>query len=174
MHLCSLLNSLIVPSQTSTRLTIHFIDVGHGDATLIHYNGKYLLIDAGSNDIGDTVSKYLHNNGVKRLNVVVASHPDQDHIGGMLDVLKAFPTDLYIDNGEANDKSSYEKLMAHLNTKKIPYTVGRAGLIIPFADGITATITSPSTLGDDMDENSICIIFTLSSDQGEETRDLQG
>jgi len=164
MHLMHGFNLLLSsPSLADAELIIHFIDVGHGDATLIQYNEKSLLIDAGSNDIGDTVPAYLHKAGVKKLDLVIASHPDSDHIGGMLDVLKAFPHDRYIDNGEANDKSSYEKLMDYVIKHQIPYVVGRAGMTIPFADNITITITSPSTLGDDMDENSICLLLTYGS-----------
>ncbi len=164
MHPITGMNSpLPCPSCNDAQLIIHFIDVGHGDATLIQYKGKSFLIDAGSPDIGDTVPAYLRDAGVKTLDFVVASHPDSDHIGGMRDLLREFPIGRYYDNGEVNDKPSYEKLMEYIVKNQIPRTVGRAGMIIPFDDDISITITSPSTLGDDMDENSICLLITFGS-----------
>ena len=155
----SSIRSPVPPSQ----LAIHFIDVGHGDATLIQLKEKNLLIDAGSSDYGEYVVKYLQNAGVTKLLLVIASHPDADHIGGMMDVLKAFPPDLYIDNGEENDKSSYEKLMKYLKKKEIPYTVGRTGMDVSFSEAISASIIHPSSLTGDMDENSICLLLTFGS-----------
>lgn len=164
MHPMTEMNDpLRCPSCDEANLIIHYIDVGHGDATLIQYKGKSFLIDAGSDEIGDTVPAYLRKSGVKTLEFVVASHPDSDHIGGMRDLLREFPPGRYYDNGEENDKPSYEKLMVYLERNQIPRTVGRAGMTISFDDDISITITSPSTLGDDMDENSICLLITFGS-----------
>ncbi len=102
---------LCVGSCVSADLTIHYIDVGQGDSALIQSGGKSLLIDTGSYDIGDAVLSVLRKIGVTKLDVIIACHPHSDHIGGMLDVIKAYPPDLYVDNGEVYDNPSYEPLM---------------------------------------------------------------
>ena len=53
-------------------LKVHFIDVIHGDSTLVECNGKYMLIDAGESYAGGTVLLYLANQGVEKLDVVVS------------------------------------------------------------------------------------------------------
>lgn len=151
-------------AQASTSdLTIHYIDVGHGDAILIQCEGKNLLLDSGDYNIGDTVLAYLKKTGIKKIDVAIASHPHSDHIAGMLSVIKAFPPTLYVDNGQVYDNPSYEPLMQYLVKKQIPYAVGKAGKTIPFSDKTTITITSPSELGKDVNENSLAFVLTYGS-----------
>lgn len=74
-------------------LTVHFIDVGQADCILLECDNAYALIDGGNAADGDTVVEYLEAQGVQRLNLVVGTHPHEDHIGGLEAVLKAFPAD---------------------------------------------------------------------------------
>lgn len=71
---------------------VHFIDVGQGSSTLIQEGTSGILIDAGEKDYGQVVVDYLKEVGITSLEYVVASHPHSDHIGGLDDVLYAFPT----------------------------------------------------------------------------------
>ena len=75
---------------------VHFIDVGQGSSTLIQNGTSGILIDAGEKDYGQVVIDYLQEVGIKSLEYVVASHPHSDHIGGLDDVLYAFPVDRII------------------------------------------------------------------------------
>ncbi len=74
-------------------LTVHFLDVGQADCALIECDNSFALIDGGNTLDGPTVVTYLEQQGVQRLNLVVATHPHEDHIGGLPEVLKAFPAD---------------------------------------------------------------------------------
>ena len=66
----------------------HYIDVGQGDCELIQVDGKNILIDAGTSD--KKALNYLKSIGVTTLDYVIATHPHEDHIGSMDDVIKAF------------------------------------------------------------------------------------
>ena len=69
-------------------LTISVIDVGHGDAILVQFpNGQEMLVDAGEKAAGSRVVAYLQQAQVKDIELLVATHPDKDHIGGMPAVL---------------------------------------------------------------------------------------
>lgn len=72
-------------------LSIHYIDVGQGDAILIKAAGLNVLIDAGERGNGETVCSYLEAQEVKSLDYVIATHPHSDHIGSMADVLEKMP-----------------------------------------------------------------------------------
>ncbi len=83
-------------------LVVSFIDVGQGDATLIQSGGENYLVDAGRPEAGPEVVDFLRSRGVQELDGLVATHPDADHIGGLPDVLDAFPVSEVYLSGEAD------------------------------------------------------------------------
>lgn len=74
-------------------LTVHFIDVGQADCALLECDNAFALIDGGNADDSEKVIAYLESQGVQRLNLVVGTHPHEDHIGSLGAVLNAFPAD---------------------------------------------------------------------------------
>src|SRR4051812_27428469 len=88
-------NSLLVSTsralqQESNRLSVHFIDVDQGDSILLQMpDGTTVLIDGGY-DNGKALA-YLQNKGIRRIDVLIASHPHADHIGGLVQVMQALP-----------------------------------------------------------------------------------
>lgn len=89
-------------------VSVHFIDVGQGDSTLIQVEDKNILIDAGENDKGSLVVDYLHNQGVTEIDLLIATHPHSDHIGGL---------DVVVENFDIG-----EIIMPELNGDNIPTT----------------------------------------------------
>lgn len=92
----------------SSYLEVTFIDVGQGDSTLIACDDHYMLIDGGIYDVGSTVVEYLENHGVNSLDIVVATHPDADHIGGLGAVLKAFDIGVVLQSPAGGTTPTYE------------------------------------------------------------------
>ncbi len=74
---------------SSADLSVHFIDVGQGDCTLIMCEGHNMLIDAGESDQGSTVLEYLNAQGVTKLDYVIGTHPHSDHIGGLRTIVES-------------------------------------------------------------------------------------
>ena len=83
-------------SEPASQISVHFIDCGQGDATLVISNGEAMLIDSGERDDSDKVIKYIKEQGVKDLTYVIVTHPHTDHMGEMPDILKAFRTENFI------------------------------------------------------------------------------
>jgi competence protein ComEC len=77
-------------SKVKGKLKVHYIDVGQGDSILLQYEDKNMLIDAGPNAATETVVNYLKRAGVKKIDYLVATHPHEDHIGGMDGVIDNF------------------------------------------------------------------------------------
>ncbi|MEW8959126.1 MAG: ComEC/Rec2 family competence protein [Moorella sp. (in: firmicutes)] len=90
---CSSGGTVGVPTPGDGKeLKVHFIDVGQADSILIQTPaGKAILIDGGNNDDGIKVVNYIKSQGVKELAAVVATHPHEDHIGGLDSVIKEIP-----------------------------------------------------------------------------------
>jgi competence protein ComEC len=72
------------------KLTVHYLDVGQGDSEILQCGNQTMLIDAGTNDSTSTLIKDIKDLGITRFDVVAATHPHEDHIGGMDAVINQF------------------------------------------------------------------------------------
>ena len=117
--------------STPNKMKVHFINVGQGDSTFIQLaSGQKILIDAGTDQAGETVVAYLKSLGVTRLDYVIATHPDADHIGGIEDVLKAFEVDNFIDSGKVHTSKTYENMLEAIKEEGSHYVVPNTGQYI--------------------------------------------
>lgn len=78
------------PNQTNTHLTVTYLDVGQADSILIENNNEYMLIDAGNNDDGPLLVKYFKEKNITTFKYLIGTHPHEDHIGGLDDVINNF------------------------------------------------------------------------------------
>ena len=107
-------------------LEVHFIDVGQGDAILIRTpDRRHILIDAGRRR--RTVADYLDNVGVRRLDLVIMTHPHADHIGGITEVLENFNVKEVWDAGIAHTTRTYENVLHSIDRKNISYDIPESG-----------------------------------------------
>ncbi len=119
----------VVPnSGFDQNLLVYFLDVNQGDATFIQLpNRKTLLIDAGKADEGTKVARFLRDHNIFRLDAVIASHADSDHIGGITQVVEEFSVGQFYENGLPCDTKTCERLEETLARKNVPRTVVRGG-----------------------------------------------
>lgn len=98
------------PTDPNAKVTLHFIDVGQGDAVLIQgTGGQTVLYDGGRAD--DDTLPYLQALGITKLDVVIASHPDADHIGGLDAVIEFYQPQFFMDNGVVATTNTYQDLL---------------------------------------------------------------
>ncbi len=101
-------------SPADSVLRIMFLDVGQGDAVLVQApTGQVALIDAGRG----AVVPILRQFGVGEIDLLVATHPHADHIGGMVRVIETFPIRFYMDNGQPHTTQTYRRLLAALDAR---------------------------------------------------------
>lgn len=82
-------------TQVSTDLQVYYIDVGQADSILVTNQEHSMLIDAGNNEDGKEVTNFIKEKGITKLDYVIGTHPHEDHIGGLDDVINS---DLEIEN----------------------------------------------------------------------------
>lgn len=105
-----------VPSSHEVR--VHFIDVGQADSLYIQLPEQVnILVDAGNAQDGPAVVNYLKEQGVADLDLLIATHPHEDHIGGIPDVLKAFPVKEIIDSGKTSSSKTYKTYSSQAQTE---------------------------------------------------------
>ena len=104
----------VAPPQPDSSLRVTFLDVGQGDAILLQApEGQTALIDAGRGD----VVPLLREMGVTGIDLLVATHPHADHIGGMTQVLESMPVRFYMDNGDPHTTATYRRLLSALEAR---------------------------------------------------------
>ena len=104
-------------ANSNSIMTVHFIDVGQGDAILVQVNDKNLLIDSGPKESSSIFFNYLNSINIKKLDYILASHPHEDHIGNMYSVIKRYDIgELYAPKITHTSKS-FEKMVESLISK---------------------------------------------------------
>jgi beta-lactamase superfamily II metal-dependent hydrolase len=116
----------IIKGEKKSAMNVHFIDVGQGDSILIQTpSNKTILIDGGSPKAGKKVVAYLEKLHIERLDLLIATHPDIDHIGGLSHVMKSIDIDQIIDSGKFYTTKTYMQYINQVKQAKIPMTIAK-------------------------------------------------
>ncbi len=159
---CSVAFSPIYGSgSVDNEAQIHFLDVGQADAALIVCGEDTILIDGGERGDGDFVVDYIRSLGIDQLDMVIATHAHEDHIGGLPDVLEAFPVEeIYLSDAPATTKI-YEKLLDAIDEQGLTPECPEVGSSISFESGMALTVLAPgpdnAALSKDMNSSSLSV-----------------
>ena len=147
-------SSAAATTGESNILSVTYLNVRQGDAELIQTpDGKVILIDAGQSgnkyrpfDGGkDVVIPFLEENGIKKLDMVVVSHPHDDHVGGMVSVLgeNNIKVDAILDSGLIYSSGGYEKYIDLIKERKIKFMIPKKGEFLDWGNRVTAQVIYP-------------------------------
>lgn len=124
-------------------LRVHFIDVGQGDSILIQAGEHAMLVDAGTNESGGTVTDYLHSLNLTKLDYLIGTHPHEDHIGGLDDVILSFDIGTVIMPDVSHTTRTYEDVLDALLEKNLTVSSPQPGEAFSLGDA-SFNILSPS------------------------------
>jgi len=162
LQFASMKKGCSVVLATDTKVTVHFIDVGQGDSIWIDTSELDVLVDGGTQASGLTVLNYLAGLNVTRIHLMVATHMDADHIGGLITVLgSTIQVDEVVINGMASDTVNYTNFMSLVQSHTV--TIARRGQTYMLTSTTNLTILNPIQPLQFSDQNDNSIVMKLQS-----------
>jgi competence protein ComEC len=136
-------------------LRVTFLDVGQGDATVIEGpTGRVVVVDGGGHPGTDerdgrdpgsrVVVPYLRSRGISTVDLLVPTHPDDDHVQGLVAVAERMNVAAALDSGQAVESGAYPRLRAVLRRRGVPVFVARRGQRVDLGGGAYMEVLNPS------------------------------
>ncbi|MBI2973086.1 MAG: DNA internalization-related competence protein ComEC/Rec2 [Armatimonadetes bacterium] len=179
----------VASALAPARLVMTFLDVGQGDAIVIRApSGRVMMIDGGGEiegretgyDIGlRRVIPALRRMRIHQIDVLVLSHPHEDHAGGLVAVAENFRVGVMLDSGYPHPAPSYPRLLRIIDARGIPYRLARRGMRLDLGGGVQVLVLHPeepliSGSSADVNLNSIVLRVTYGRVSALFTGDIEG
>lgn len=142
----------------SGSLEVHFLDVGHGDSTLVLSGEHAMMIDCGDDTRGAGLEEYLRELGVTKLDYLILTHPDKDHIGGAPAILTGFSTEQVFQSDYKKGSETEEDLQQVLQALGIEPLTPAAGTVYRFGEACF-TILAPNGIYEESNNSSIALLL---------------
>jgi competence protein ComEC len=147
------------PNIFNLSTEVDFIDVGQGDSILITTSdGKAALIDGGEANSG--ALQYLQSRNITHLDLMIATHPHSDHIGGLIAILNTLPVDRVITNGQSYTTLTYEHFLDAIANAHAMYVEAKRGDTISFGT-LVFQVFNPVSVTGDLNSNSLVLLLPV-------------
>ena len=148
-----------IDAKVKENFSVSFIDVGQADSVLIR-NGNYnMLIDAGNNEDGEKLVNYFKSLGIEEFTYVFATHPHEDHIGGMDDIINNFKIDNYYMSNKLSTTKTFMDVLDALDGRNLKYTVPNKGDTLKLGDA-NIKVIYPGDDKSNINDSSIVLKIT--------------
>jgi competence protein ComEC len=145
---------LLCPETPPQALTVSVLDVGQGDSILIQSReGINILVDGGEDP--RTAYEKLRKRGVRHLDLVILSHPHEDHLKGLLKVIEKLPVGAVLDGDSSSNIFPYQEFREIIEQKKIPYRVARKGEVLDLGPDLKLMVLWPDDPPASFDESQV-------------------
>lgn len=150
-----------VQAESQREMLVAFLDVGQGDAIFIEKSGKQVLIDSGPNkQVLGELSKLMPFYD-RSIDMLIATHPDADHIGGFPAVLENFKTEIIMESGAKSESAVYQELERLIQEKEIEKVLARRGMRIIVDNNASLFVLFPDRDVSGLTSNDASIIAKL-------------
>jgi competence protein ComEC len=147
-----------IQSEAKGKLRVIFLDVGQGASQLlISPSGKTMLIDAGNNDKEKLMLGYMNKYQIKKLDIVIGTHPDADHIGGLDKIIDHLDIgQIYMPKVQSNTKT-FESVLTAIKNKELKVSTAKAGLTLEWDNQVKIYMIAPMKVYNDLNDNSAVV-----------------
>lgn len=154
------------PPADNGRLVATFVDVGQGDAAIVQLpDDRTMLVDAGPSSDAAAVTAALRARGISRIDFLVATHPDADHIAGMARVLSSFDVGQVWAPAATNNTQTFEGFLDAIEAKGLMIDTGCRGkdIVSPDDASYGISILGPSSVAETTNDSSLVIRVSYGS-----------
>ena len=144
--------------ENNDKLKIYYLDVGQADSILINSNNEYMLIDGGNNNDGPLLVKYFQELGIKEFKYLVGTHPHEDHIGGLDEIINNFNINKIFIPDAITTTRTFEDLLDSIDRKNLTFNVPQINSTYTLGE---ATVKIIYTGTDTTDLNNTSIVLKL-------------
>lgn len=148
------------PVTAEERLEVTFIDVGQADSLLLENEGHYMLIDAGNNEDGPKLVNYFKNQNIAQFDYVVGTHPHEDHIGGLDNIIKNFSIKTFYMPDVITTTKTFEEVLDSLAEKEMTLSIPKANTTFKLGDATVKVLYVGTEKENDLNDTSIVLKIT--------------
>lgn len=146
--------------SSNNNLEIYYFDVGQADSILIKEKNTNILIDAGNNEDGENLVNYLKNDlNIDKLNMIIGTHPHEDHIGGLDNIIDSFDIDTILMPNATSTSKTFESVLNSIENKNYKITVPKIDEEFNY-DNIKLKVLYTGTNEKDLNNSSIVLKLT--------------
>ncbi|HBF8595963.1 TPA: MBL fold metallo-hydrolase [Clostridioides difficile] len=154
--------SLLIGCDKKSLLSIHMIDVGQGDSILVQTpTNKNILIDGGDEDSENIIISYLRQKRIETIDIIIATHPDSDHIGSLDNIIKKFNVNSIYMPEQSTDSEAYQNLINSCTDKNLSIQHLYKNDVLNIDNNINIYVLSPSYIQEESNLNSIVFKLTF-------------
>ena len=125
----------------NSKLNIFFFNVGQADSTLITYEDKAILIDAGNTSDGKEILKFLNAKGISKIDYLIGTHIHEDHIGGFIDIINNIQLEtIYMPNNKSTTTEYYENIIKNMENHNLKVTTVNQKDVVKLGNNISFEI----------------------------------
>ena len=150
-------------SVSANELIVHYLDVGQGDSEILQCNNQTMLIDAGTNASTNTLIQDIKDLGITRFDIVIATHPHEDHIGGMDAVIKQFDIGTVYMPDVTTTTVTFSDFLKALQNKNITPIHPATGMVFNLGNAQCTVLAPNSATYTDLNNYSIVIRVVFGS-----------
>ena len=147
---------MLAAAIASADLSIHFLDVGQGDAVICTCDGKVMMIDGGRPESSQMIYSYLRDLGIEKIDIMVLTHPHSDHVGGLSAALSACDTGIIYTPIYYYNDPAFLRFRDMAAERNLPFVMPLSGTSFSFGDA-RVTVLAPYKLFGDTNDNSLVL-----------------
>lgn len=152
----------LLSSKESLKLELHFIDVDQGDSTLIITPAKSaILIDSGTENQSEKIIKYLNKNNIKKIDLLIATHSDSDHIGSMDKIIKNFKIENFTMPNYFDKNNDFMEIINICRKKNLNILKAHKNMSFKFDNQISIKFLNPDNDESNSNNSSIVSLLTF-------------